>query len=199
MKLKTMVGIVLIISLFLAGNIILFGVVSEKAFPYAYFLFLFLGLAWIVWAVRSEQSSPAEVLLGVLLVLVIASSVSLFVTAINSYQAKEDLVNEKVDTLQTEIDNAEKMNQYYTQYGGYLKKELDTARSRTSDLQKKLDQIKKDIETQKNKNSIVAPIIQALPPVQEQVTLPPEYIEEYSYKEYEEEREDEREEEEDDD
>ena len=138
MKLKTGVGIALFLAIFLAGTILLLGLVKSYFIP-SYFFFVLFMLIMGVYSMRESFEGRKEMIFAFFLILFIALFATYFADGAMIYieKNKEFLNNNRV--LVGQIDNLTKINDGYANSIDDLKDRVRDDQVNSLVLQTELD------------------------------------------------------------
>lgn len=119
MSIKTLVGLGIIASLLLAGNIFLFGLASIDSFQWMYAFFMLALMLAIAFFLRKLFEKKSEWAAFILLAIMISFSSAFFATAIrqNSEIARQQA--NSISASMPELDTLSKQNDYYRSYTQY--------------------------------------------------------------------------------
>jgi len=189
MSLKTVVGTGLTVCVFIWGSILLLGFVNEQFSPYLYFLSVATGLLVTVYFLRRLFESKAMLGFVILVILIVSLSLSLLVSATDSYLRATTASADKGYTLQGDIEDLQSAN---TQYGDQIK-DLQTriadTRTRTQALLTQAQELVSRGAPQAAPAPTSTPVAVVPTLTPEPTPTPEEYIYE-DYKEYDEREED---------
>jgi hypothetical protein len=138
MKIKGVVAFALILALFLAGNILLFGKVGSGFFVLYFILALFL-LVLLGVALKKVLTKGDKIIFAIA-IIGMAIFIALFAQSVKDYMNKnQQMLNEEIGT---EVNNLTQMNQFYSDYANYLAQQIITIRTSSETLQKQIDALK---------------------------------------------------------
>lgn len=154
MKLSVSLAFVLFISLFLAGNILIFGFITTKIFfILTYFFFSLFFILLVVYSMKKSFNSK-DLLIVFIFVLLISVSAAYSAEGIKKYLDKNQQMTKETEALSTQIDV---MNQSLN----YLKNQIIAVQYNSTLIQNEINSIKsnKVIPPQNTIQNPVVPII----------------------------------------
>jgi hypothetical protein len=162
MKTKLLVGIALILTIFLVGSIILFGLSQFPTFTYAYFGFVLLCFVLLAYSIRNVFVNKGDFAVLIFAIVFMALAVTLFAQSAKSYVDKNQQLTESNQAIISQIESLGKTNDYYVSYISYLNGEINFHQKNSITLQAQIDQIVQQNNQQQN-NQVTQPIVQTPP------------------------------------
>lgn len=158
-KLKIFVAASLFLVILIATTLFLIAYTDSSVFPYLFFLF---SLFWIaVFIPRSiSKLTKWEIGLIIFVVILAASSLTLFANSVKAYSDREQQTN----NLQLQIDEISNSNEYYSNYSAYLIKAIKQSAANANTLQDKINklniQLLRNTTTKPADPVIIQPVIE---------------------------------------
>jgi hypothetical protein len=166
MKPKIFVAIALMLSILVAGLIIIVGFSSKVLLPIYLLLFLLVFFAIGIYVMRDLLTD--KIIIAGIIVVILSISVALFMTNLkNYYDATSEYTNPQASS---EINLMQSQNDYYLAYAEYLGQRISEYQNQTSMMENKLKEMKRlRLETTQQEVVVTTP-----PPVE--TVQPIEYI-----------------------
>lgn len=159
LDLKSVIAASLVASFFVMGNILIFGLVSEKSFPWVYSLFAISTFLFALFLARRLFESRTRIYIflaiGLFLLLAATYSASAAKSAIESTKASDSAKN----SLRAEIDYATQKNNYYVDYANYFKTQIESYQANSENIQEQIIQIQGELA-----QPIPAAVVPQVPP-----------------------------------
>lgn len=143
MKIKTLVSWGLVLSLFLVGNIMLFGLISLTWFFFAYIIFISIVFAIAFSLIRNLLKDKSDMGFLIAMAVVMVISISFFAENAKAYyDTSYDLLSK--EELMSEIGQISAKNEYYEEYIDYLGSQIKEFQRNSDKLQSQIDKIKEE-------------------------------------------------------
>lgn len=154
MKLKTFVGIVLITTFFLVGNIFLFGLLENKTMPRnlfsdndlifmsLYFVLCVLILIALIVYLKDIFENKSDVVLLLFFGVIICFAIVFSAAGFKSYLETSKAANLYQTSVVSEIDNLYSANEYFLGYMDYYSKSMQIYKNNSLAAMKKIEEVK---------------------------------------------------------
>jgi hypothetical protein len=154
MNLRIFVGLALIVSVFAAGNILLFGLFHDGSsanigtgdilFSFTYFLLCFFVMAFVVVSLKDTFSDRSDLFFLMFFGLLLCAAGTFTATSIHLYHEKSMAILEFQSSYS--LDSLTKTNDYYANYITYLQAQIQKYRNNSDYLQFQVSQKIVDIK-----------------------------------------------------
>ena len=183
MKLSTAVRIALVVFLFLAGNIIIYGLFFEKQqidktssfpsrqdllFSIAYFSFLLLLCVFVISFYREAFSGSGDIVFLAVMAILLCASVTVFASSLKFYNQRYIAVADAQHNAAFELDKLQNTNNYLGSYATYLQSAISSSQNATAILQQRIN------EQLLHKTNVVQQVVQVIQQPQVQQPVVPE-------------------------
>jgi hypothetical protein len=167
MKLKNIATISLILSLFVFGNIVIFGFL-KKAFFLVHLFFTLSLFAVVLFSIKDILKNKGDLFLSLIMIILIAGLTSYSASTVKVYMDKSQEFGLSSKNLSLEIDNLSKTNDYLSNYSIYMNQQLKSLQNNSELMQSQINQL-----YQENSQKVVQvqQVQESEPAVQEQ-TIP---------------------------
>jgi uncharacterized protein involved in propanediol utilization len=176
MKPKVFVGIALMLSILVAGLILIFGFVSTVMLPV--YLLSFLLIFFAIAIISMRTSLEDKILITSVILILLSISATMFLTNLRTYY---DVANEYSNPESVpEIQLLQLENQYYSEYANYLNLKVSEYQMQIKAEETQLavlDKLRQELIDQQNAAAIAA----AEAALQQQNTVPEDYYINYNY------------------
>ncbi len=152
MNLKITVAVSLVLSFFLVGNILLFGISPSSLFFYLYFFFSICWLALLAYSIKSMLSGKGDFAVLVVAILFFAFAITFFMQSVKTYSDKNQEFISNNKELMLQINNLSNANDYYLSYADYLNQQIDVSRSNSIKTEAQIAAIQ---QNQESSNAVV--------------------------------------------
>jgi hypothetical protein len=161
MKAKIFVGIALILTIFLAGSVIIFGLSQLPTFTYLYFSFVLLCFVLLAYSLRKIFVNKSGLVILAIAIILMTLAAAFFAQSAKSYLDKNQRFTDSNQELISQIDNLKKTNDYYISYISFLNNAIVSSQENSLNLQAQIDQL-----IQQN-NQVTQPEVVPAQPIEE--------------------------------
>jgi len=161
MKPKVYVLIALLLSVIVAGLILILGLVSRKLLPLYLIIFLLIIFIYGIFLIKKTLTDKVFII-GIILLVMLAISLTLFLTNLKTYY---DVTSNYGNLENTDFKQMQSETEYYLAYAEYLKQELNNYQSQSRIMELNLANLKQiELEKLQQQNSVNnIPIIEPVP------------------------------------
>jgi hypothetical protein len=162
MNLKTLVGVPLILSIILAGSIILFGAAGKDNFFIYYAIFAFFCTSIIIYSMRKIIDGKVEYAAAIVFGILIVFSAAFCADSLKSYYETSKQLSQYTENITQENLFITQKNNYYVEYINYTQEQILKYQNNSLFLQSKINQaIAESDKLREQKQQIV--IVQIVP------------------------------------
>jgi hypothetical protein len=165
MKPKIFVAVALMLSVLVAGLILIFGYSSNVILPVYLLAFLLIFSAMNIYVLRNSLTD--KIIMTSILLILLSISATLFLTNLKVYH---EIINKYASPEQSsEISLMQSQNEYYSVYTSYLNQEISAYQNQTKIMENKLEELKRlqlEKAQQKTVVTVVTPPVETAPQIE---------------------------------